>query len=155
MGLVCSYYYEFYLFWMVEHFSQPILHASLWHKITCFFFVPCRVMNLMKAALYMRGGEAGLLIRWRPAPYSPTCCCSPCWIHWCNTYDRDSSSVCLSYKLSDKKYHVLRLFPKSSWVVWLLPELHAQPIFGIRVFRTKLKGLKKKNCQKKIPFYGS
>lgn len=29
------------------------------------------VMNLMKAALYMRGGEAGLLIRWRPTPSHP------------------------------------------------------------------------------------
>jgi hypothetical protein len=41
--------------------------------------------------------------------------------------------------------------------LWLLPELHAQPTFGVRVFRTKLKALKEK---KKIvnfffPFYGS
>ncbi len=49
-------YYEIF-FSMVERFSEPILHASLDTKSLVFFFVPCCVMNLMKAALYMRGGE--------------------------------------------------------------------------------------------------
>jgi hypothetical protein len=144
---------------MVEHFSEPILlHASLWHEISCFFFVPCGVMNLMKAALYMRGGEGrpGLLIRWRPAPSHPLVVVAH--VGYTDVILTIDTQVVFAYhiKLSDKNTMSWGCFQRAHARFGFLPELHAQPTFGVHLFRTKLKGLLNKYFVNFFfPFYGS
>jgi hypothetical protein len=106
-----------------------------------------------------RGGEAGLLlIRWRPAPSHPLVVVAH--VGYTDVILTIKTQLVFAYYISLATKNTMswgRFQRARAHAVWLLPELHAQPTFGgVRVFRTKLKGLKEKwFCQIFFLFYGS